>query len=234
MSKQSSLLLKVYIFIVVLLMITLTSCGGNEQETIAEDDVVEMPKTEDDLAWEKAKEEEEAEVDTTPLDQKLDELSASVLDYQKTAFDLERSKINDSQSLLTEIEQSMTGYNTSLLNEIRVSLKEVEAGLYNEETLADETVMEEYDLRTEKMIDLWKQFKEETAGFDKQVRAKQIYEDIMLANEQDAKMRRHYNIDVHDFNVLLSERADEVKKLGEKYARMEPFVFFYGSDPFVQ
>ncbi len=38
---------------------------------------------------------------------------------------------------------------------------------------------------------------------------------------------------LHDYNVILETKAEEVKILGEKYMAMKPYIFFYGSDPVV-
>lgn len=168
-----------------------------------------------------------------PLDQELDQLYEAVTGFQKLAFESEMTKINDSRSLIAEIEQSMKKYDRATLSKIKEDLKLMETTLYTEETLADEVLLEKYDAHTEDLIEGWKTFSENTEEFDNHARAVAFYDDIMTANNQDAQIRRNYNIYVHDYNVILETKAEEVKMLGEKYSAMKPYLFFYGSDPVV-
>lgn len=208
-------------------LVFLMSCGGNENNDNSE---VETPKTEEELAWEKALAEKE---EIVPLDQELDRLYENVTGFQKLAFESEMAKINGSQSLIAEVEQSMSKYDRNTLSKIKEDLKLMEAMLYTEETLADEELVDKYDTHTEDVIEGWKTFSENTEEFDNHARALAFYEDIMSADSQDAQIRRNYNIYVHDYNVILETKAEEVKALGEKYMTMKPYKFFYGSDPVV-
>lgn len=227
MSSKNSISYKNMILLFGFLL--LISCGGKENEN-GENAEVETPKTEEDIAWEKALAKKEEMI---PLDVRLDELYEGVTGYQKMAFESEMTKINSSQSLIAEVEQSMAKYDRSELSKIKEDLKQMEASLYNEETMADESILVKYDEETKDVVQGWKEFAENNKEFEKHARAKAFYEDIMTADNQDEQIRRNYNIMLHDYNTILESRANEVKALGGKYAEMKPYLFFYGSDPVV-
>jgi len=212
---------------ILLMGMLLWACRNSQQNTA---DEPKEEKTPEDIEWENALKEDQAEL---PLGQQVETLLMTITDLHKSAFDSEQEKVNSSQLLINEIEQSMTSYNRKSLDSIKQHLALVTNSLYTEESMGDLAVMETYDTHTEALIKGWKSFRENNEEFESHARAVTIYEDILKADQSDQNIRTNYNRAVHDFNKLLEEHGSELAALDEKYKNLKPYVFFYGEDPVV-
>lgn len=204
------------------------ACSSNQEKNDTTKE--EVVKTPEELEWEKALKDSTLDL---PLNEHVDMLLSTIQEYHKQAFDSEQEKLNSSQLLIDEIEQSMETYDRTAFKKIKAYLEETKNSLYTEESMSSLEAMETYDVHTMQLIIAWKDFREATDDFDNHARAVVIYEDIMKADKSDQGIRTNYNTMVHDFNKLLDEKGDEIKALGEQYATLEPFIFFYGEDPVV-
>lgn len=202
------------------------ACGSNNTKTQEE----EVVKTAEDLEWEKAHSDTLPEM---PLQEKVDMMLATIQEYHKQAFASEQEKVNSSQLLIEEVEQSITSYNHRSLDSIKRFLESTKNSLYTEETMANLEGMEVYDEHTASLVEGWKRFRKNNEEFENHARAIAIYEDIIKADQSDQGIRTNYNLMVHDFNQLLETKKSEIEALGENYVGLEPFVFFYGTDPVV-
>lgn len=216
---------------ILLMGIFLWACSGNQSAKQKEE--TPEPKTEEDLAWEKAEGDDIKEM-ALPLNEQIDVLTNTIEEYQQQAFASEQTKLNSSQSLIEEIEQSMTTYDRQLLDSIKQSLAAMLNGLYTDESMTNLDLMTAYDQNTAGVIEGLKRFREQNKEFNKHARAIAFYDDIMRADASDQGIRTNYNQLVHDYNKLLKTKTDELSKLGENYQGLNPYLFFYGTDPVVE
>ena len=204
----------------------LFSCSGEAEN---EEKKKETPLTEEERLWQKAlAENKEPDV---PLDKQLTNLQSSITRYETMAFESEEAKLNGSLLLIEEVTQSLKDYSRSELESIQKLYNNAKDALYTKETMADPDVMDTYDAKILTLIEAWKAFKENTPEFEKHARAKIIYDDIMKADSQDLVIRSRYNLNVSDFNKILTDKKEEVKELGYNFKIMKPYPFFWGEDP---
>jgi hypothetical protein len=180
--------------------------------------------------WRNLLEDKEASL---PLDVQAKALLDSIKRYEDQAFKSEELKLNGTQLLIEEVEQSLSRFDQGAINNIKRLHEAAKGNMYDKNSMANEQYMEQYDAKVDAMVEAIKVFRENTPEFEKHVRAKLIYEDIISSYNKDLFIRNNYNIAVSAYNKLLNQHGAALKKLGEQFRNAKPFPFFWGKDPVV-
>ncbi|MBB3700112.1 hypothetical protein KMW28_14925 [Flammeovirga yaeyamensis] len=142
----------------------------------------------------------------------------------------ENLKINFSKQIMDDLVLSGVTIKPKIRKDLEKAIVEVENLKYNEISLGDNDKMMAYDKAVQNLLDALKSLEESVGGFEKYPRPAMLVESIDNSSTRDIFTRGYYNGAAQQWNYLIKDYADKVKKEMPE-ASLQPVPYFYGEEP---
>lgn len=109
------------------------------------------------------------------------------------------------------------------LKQLEQKLATLQTKLYTKESMADSRAIDNYDSASDSLVSDLAVFASSTPQIEKYTLIKELLNEISVANSAQtvATNRAHYDNWAKEYNKIVIENADGLKKLGEPYASMK-------------
>lgn len=109
------------------------------------------------------------------------------------------------------------------LKQLEVKLSALKTKIYTEESMSDSQAIDKYDMASDSLVSDVASLAAATPQIEKYTLITELLNEITAANSAQtvAANRAHYDNWAKEYNKIVVENADELKKMGEPYASMK-------------